>query len=155
VHSITNKVYEEESGSYWMTTAQVIEIGPGNKAQRLHRDLENQFPFIAMGPSGPEVVLNFFIALTEFTEENGATRVIPKSNVWPDFTYRGTPEMTIPAEMHAGDCLLISGKTVHRGGANQTTDFRRRAVAFSFQPGYLTPEEAYPFLIDMEIAKKL
>ena len=60
-----------------MTTAQVIEIGPGNAAQMLHRDLENWFPFIAMGPAGPEVTVNFLIALTDFTEENGATRVIP------------------------------------------------------------------------------
>ena len=37
-----------------MTTAQVIEIGPGNKAQMLHRDLENWYPFIGMGPKGPE-----------------------------------------------------------------------------------------------------
>jgi ectoine hydroxylase-related dioxygenase (phytanoyl-CoA dioxygenase family) len=56
--------------------------------------------------------------------------------------------------MNAGDCLFISGKVVHGGGYNRTTDFLRRAVAWTFQPGYLTPEEAYPFLVDMEIAMR-
>jgi ectoine hydroxylase-related dioxygenase (phytanoyl-CoA dioxygenase family) len=121
----------------------------------LHRDLENWFPFIGMGPDGPEVTLNFLIALTDFTEENGATRVIPGSNHWSDFEDRGTPEQTIPAIMNAGDALLFSGKTAHGGGANQTSDEYRRAVAFALNPGFLTGEEAYPFLVDMEIAKTL
>jgi ectoine hydroxylase-related dioxygenase (phytanoyl-CoA dioxygenase family) len=155
VHELLDKTFLEESGTYWMTTAQVIEIGPGNKAQVLHRDLENWYPFIGMGPKGPEVIVNFLIAFTDFTEENGATRVIPASNHWEDFEDRGRPEDTIPALMNAGDALFFSGKTVHGGGANKTSDEYRRAVAFAFNPGFLTGEEAYPFLIDMDIAKKL
>lgn len=155
VHAIAEKVFLEESGSYWMSSAEIIEIGPGNKAQSLHRDLENDYPFIGMGTKGPEVMLNFLIALTDFTEENGATRVIPGSNKWPDFTDRGTPEMTIPAEMKAGDVLLITCKVVHGGGYNQTLDFYRRCVSFAFRPGFLTPEEAYPFLVDIKLVKQL
>jgi ectoine hydroxylase-related dioxygenase (phytanoyl-CoA dioxygenase family) len=155
VHEFSDLVFLEESGTYWMTTAQVIEIGPNSEAQFLHRDLENWYPFLGMGPSGPEVTINFLVALTDFTEENGATRVIPGSNHWSDFEDRGTPEQTIPAVMNAGDALLISGKTAHGGGANQTSDEYRRGVAFTFNAGFLTGEEAYPFLIDMEIAKQL
>ncbi|MFJ6516983.1 ectoine hydroxylase-related dioxygenase (phytanoyl-CoA dioxygenase family) [Streptomyces filamentosus] len=155
VHEISDLVFLQESGTYWMTTAQVIEIGPGNQAQMLHRDLENWFPFIGMGPGGPEVTINFLVALTDFTEENGATRVIPASNHWSDFEDRGTPEQTVPAVMNAGDVLLISGKTAHGGGANRTADERRRGLAFAFNPGYLTGEEAYPFLVDEELARTL
>ena len=155
VHALCDATFLEESGTYWMTTAQVIEIGPGNRAQFLHRDLENWFPFVGMGPAGPEVTLNFLIALTDFTEENGATRVIPGSNHWDDFEDNGTPEGTIPAVMKAGDALFISGKTVHGGGANLTDNEYRRGVAFTFNVGYLTPEEAYPFIVDLEIAKTL
>jgi ectoine hydroxylase-related dioxygenase (phytanoyl-CoA dioxygenase family) len=155
VHEISDLVFLQESGTYWMTTAQVIEIGPGNKAQMLHRDLENWFPFIGMGPGGPEVTINFLVALTDFTEENGATRVIPGSNHWSDFEDRGTPEQTIPAVMNAGDVLLISGKTAHGGGANRTGDEYRRGLAFTFNAGFLTGEEAYPFLVDRELAKTL
>ncbi|WP_461154517.1 phytanoyl-CoA dioxygenase family protein [Saccharopolyspora tripterygii] len=155
VNALAEAVFLEESGTHAMTTTQVIEIGPGNAAQMLHRDLENWFPFIGMGPSGPEVVVNFLIALTEFTDENGATRVIPGSNHWTDFEDRGTPEQTVPAEMSPGDALFFSGKTAHGGGANQTTDFYRRALAFAFNAGYLVGEEAYPFLVDKELAKSL
>ena len=155
VHAVCDATFLEESGTYWMTTAQVIEIGPGNPAQQLHRDLENWHPFVQLGKDGPEAILNFLIAFTDFTEENGATRVIPGSNHWADFEDRGTPEATIPAEMKAGDVLLFSGKVVHGGGANRTTDEYRRAVAFALNPGFLTGEEAYPFLVDLELAKTL
>ncbi|WP_030519272.1 phytanoyl-CoA dioxygenase family protein [Nocardia rhamnosiphila] len=155
VHALCEAIFLEESGTFWMTTAQVIEIGPGNRAQMLHRDLENWFPFVGMGPAGPEVTLNFLIALTDFTEDNGATRVIPGSNHWPDFQDRGTPDQTIPATMKAGDALFFSGKTVHGGGANVTTDQYRRGLAFAFNPGYLVGEEAYPFLVDREVVKTL
>ncbi len=155
VHALCDATFHEESGTYWMTTAQVIEIGPGNRAQFLHRDLENWFPFVGMGPSGPEITLNFLIALTDFTEENGATRVIPGSHQWPDFQDRGTPEQTVPAIMNAGDALFFSGKTAHGGGANVTTDQYRRAVSFAFNPGFLVGEEAYPFLVDRDVVKTL
>ncbi|MFF5701321.1 phytanoyl-CoA dioxygenase family protein [Streptomyces sp. NPDC012794] len=155
VHEISDLVFLRESGTYWMTTAQVIEIGPGSQAQMLHRDLENWFPFIGMGPGGPEVTINFLVALTDFTEENGATRVIPGSNHWSDFEDRGAPEQTIPAVMDAGDVLLISGKTAHGGGANRTGDEYRRGLAFTFNAGFLTGEEAYPFLVDRELARTL
>jgi ectoine hydroxylase-related dioxygenase (phytanoyl-CoA dioxygenase family) len=155
VHSLCDETFLEQSGTYWMTTAQVIEIGPGNDAQMLHRDLENWYPFVQLGKNGPEAILNFLIAFTDFTEENGATRVIPGSNHWDDFEDRGTPEDTVPAVMNAGDALFFSGKVVHGGGANKTTNEYRRAVAFAFNPGFLTGEEAYPFLVDLEIAKTL
>ena len=155
VHEIAARVFEQESGSYWLGAAQVIEIGPGNPAQPLHRDLENHHPFVTMGSAGPEVALNFLIALSDFTEGNGATHVIPGSHKWPDFNDRGNQDMTIPAEMRKGDCLLINGKVCHGGGHNQSTDFYRRACAFTFQPGFLTPEEAYPFMVDMKMVKTM
>ncbi len=155
LHALGEAVYREESGDYWMTTAQVIDIGPGNKAQLLHRDLENNHFALTMGKTGPMVMVNFLIALTDFTEENGATRIIPKSNHWDDYTDRGTPEMTIPAEMKAGDVIFFNGKVSHGGGANVTESERRRGLTIPLQPAFLTPEEAYPFLLDLELVKTL
>ena len=42
-HELGEVLYREESGDWWLSTAQVIDIGPGNTAQMLHRDVGN-FP---------------------------------------------------------------------------------------------------------------
>lgn len=156
LYEILDLVYSEScNGSYWMGSAQAIEIGPGNTAQPLHRDQGQYRVFDLLGPSAPEAMVNFLIAVTEFTEENGATRVIPGSHKWQDFGVEGDPDKTIPAIMKPGDALFITGKTIHGGGANTTEDERRRGIAFSFVASYLTPEEAYPFQIDLDVAKKM
>ncbi|TPX07289.1 uncharacterized protein E0L32_010786 [Thyridium curvatum] len=155
IHQICEEIYFKDAGGYWMNSAQLIDIGPGSKAQPLHRD-QWQFPiFTRCGPDAPEASCNFLVALTEFTDENGATRIIPGSHKWDDFSQNGTPEDTIPAEMEAGDACFITGKVVHGGGANRTKNFVRRGVAMVFQCSYLTPEEAYPFVVSRDIAKTL
>ncbi|MFY0656045.1 MAG: phytanoyl-CoA dioxygenase family protein [Neptunomonas phycophila] len=142
--------------SYWMNAAQVIEMQSGESLQFLHRDLENYPVFRSYGPSGPEVMCNCLVALSDFTEDMGATRVIPGSHTWPDFNDREAIESaeTIPAEMEKGDALIFSGKLVHGGGANLTNK-PRRALALAFCPGWLVPEEAYPFAVSLELAATL
>jgi ectoine hydroxylase-related dioxygenase (phytanoyl-CoA dioxygenase family) len=155
IHELCEEIYMKDAGGYWMNSAQVIDIGPASKAQPLHRD-QWQFPiFTRCGADAPEASVNFVVALTDFTDENGATRVIPRSHKWSDFQQNGTPEDTIPAEMEVGDACFITGKVVHGGGANRTSDVTRRGITLVFQCSYLTPEEAYPFLVDREIAKAL
>ncbi|KAI0602187.1 hypothetical protein F4775DRAFT_602164 [Biscogniauxia sp. FL1348] len=155
IHQLCEEIYLKDAGGYWMNSAQVIDIGPASKAQPLHRD-QWQFPiFTHCGPNAPEASVNFVVALTEFRDENGATRVIPGSHQWSDFQDNGSPEDTVPAEMEAGDACFITGKVVHGGGANRTKDHTRRGITLVFQCSYLTPEEAYPFLVDREVARSL
>lgn len=144
----------EDADAYWMNAAQVIELQPGEKAQFLHRDLENYPIFRKYGPTGPEVMCNCLVALSDYTEEMGATRVLPGSHKWADFEDRGDPAQTIPAVMEKGDALIFSGKLLHGGGENRS-DRPRRALALAFCLGWLVPEEAYPFVIPMEIARTL
>ncbi|KAK7889936.1 hypothetical protein LTR67_008400 [Exophiala xenobiotica] len=155
VHDISGIVFAEDQKAYWMSAAQAIQIQPGNVAQQLHRDQSQFRIFDLMGPEGPEAVVNFLIALTEFTEENGATRVIPGSHKWEDFTDLGAEEDTLPALMQPGDCFFMSGKTVHGGGANKTASEARRGLALAISASYLTPEEAYTFQIDIELARTM
>lgn len=143
------------SDSYWMTGAQVVDIYPGQRPQRLHRDLDLYPVFSLLGRGAPEVFINCIVALTEFTEESGATRVIPGSNLWPDFQDRGSPEIAVPAVMKIGSALLTSGKLVHGGGANVTKDKIRRGLLFGFNSGFLVPEEAHPLIVSKKIAKAL
>lgn len=148
-------LFEGVCDTFWLQASQAIEIHPGEKAQYLHRDMENYPVFRRYGPEGaPELTVNFLVALVDSTEAAGATRVIPGSNHWP-FDERGTPEQTIAGELPAGSALLMSGKTIHGGGANVTQDYKRRVIAMSFNPGFLVPEDAYPFVVPLELARTM
>ncbi|KAI1368098.1 toxin biosynthesis protein [Xylaria arbuscula] len=155
IHAVCEAIYLADAGDYWMNSTQVIDIAPGSKPQPLHRD-QWQFPvFQLVGPSAPEASCNFIVALSRFTEANGATRVIPGSHLWADFSDNGDSEDTTPAEMDIGDACFISGKVVHGGGGNKTVGETRRGMAIVFQCSYLTPEEAHPFNVDVDIARTL
>lgn len=155
IHEVCEEIYLKDAGGYWMNTAQVIDVGPGAAAQPLHRD-QWQFPiFTYCGPEAPEASVNFIVALSSFTADNGATRVIPGSHKWDNLAENGLPSDTLPAEMEPGDAVFITGKVVHGGGANTTDDSIRRGIALVFQCSYLTPEEAHPFLVDRALARTL
>ncbi|KAK8912773.1 hypothetical protein H634G_09370 [Metarhizium anisopliae BRIP 53293] len=155
VHAICHRNYTTggNAGDYWLSTGSTLFAGGPQDPQELHRDLNNYPPAVLLGPDFDDVQMNFLIALSPFREDNGATRVIPGSQKWP-FDQRGNQEMTIPAIMDPGDCLLLSGKVVHGMGANTTTE-ERKALQLSVCAGYLTPSEAHPSIVTLETAKKL
>jgi len=122
---------------YLLNTAQLIQIGPGEKAQLIHRD-EGAWP--EMPPSKPLLQVEAMFALSDFTLENGATQVVPGSHRWePD--REAEPHEITQAEMKAGSALVYFGTTLHGGGANMTTDVRRRGMFFGFVVGWLRTEE--------------
>jgi len=162
LHNVASKVFSAV-GTYWLAHAQVIEIGPGSAAQPLHRDIQSNPAIMQLGPSGPETLFNFFVALSDFTEENGATRIAPGTHkaggdggfvLWQDDDGRKALE-TLPAIMNPGDVALYTGKTLHGGGANTTADKYRRGIAMPLQASFLTPVEAFPLTVGVEIARTL
>ena len=139
--ALADAVLLPHCGSYWVNTGQVMFIGPGEKAQVLHRDANNWWEYMrATWPNTPEVTLSAMIGLEDITEELGATRVVPGSHRW-DHLERFEEYESVPAELGPGDALVYSGNVLHGGGANQT-DRWRRAMHLSFVAGWLTPEEA-------------
>lgn len=153
--SICDVVYAKDPFSYWLIDSEIIEVGPGSTPQTLHRDLDRYYPFIDMGPAGPEVTSTFILPLVDFTAENGGTRMIPGSHKWPDYHDRGSQDMTIAVEAKAGDLLYFTGKVVHGSGGNTSAAAYRRALSFGFQPGFLTPKATFPFALDHELARTL
>ncbi len=130
---------------------QVIAIGPGESAQPIHRDqwAFDFFPF----PDGYEVQCNTLWALTDFDEENGATRVIPGSHRHADrLEYR--LEDTEPAEMRAGSVLFYTGALYHGGGANRS-DRVRIGVNLTYVVGFLRQEENQYLSVPPEVAREL
>lgn len=118
--------------SWRYSAAEYIEIGPGETGQRLHRD---QWKY-DMFDFGVEVELNGMWAITDFTAENGATRVVPGSHAFGR-DERAAEADAVPAEMSAGSLLLYTGSLFHGGGAN-STDRWRAGLSLQHAVGWLT-----------------
>jgi ectoine hydroxylase-related dioxygenase (phytanoyl-CoA dioxygenase family) len=154
-HPLVLGVCEEVLGphatSYQLHLTQIIDIGPGEPSQPLHRDqwAWDFFPF----PEGVEVELSTIWAMQDFTEANGATRVVPGSHRWPADRRPG-PDESVPAEMEAGSVLLYTGSAWHGGGAN-TTERSRTAVNIDYCLGWLRQEENQYLSCPPEVAREL
>ena len=138
---------------YWLNTGQAMIVGPGEKEQILHRDIGLWPLFVEGGPHAPECMVSILLALSDFTEEVGATRMVPGSHRWDSFHTVADPASTLPAVMPAGSAFLYLGKTIHGAGANKTASSWRRGLHMSFVLGWLTPEEASPIGVPWEIAR--
>jgi len=130
---------------------QVIAIGPDEPAQQIHRDqwAFDFFPF----PSGYEVQCNTIWAMTDFTERNGATRVIPGSHRDED-RKEFAHEDTEPAEMPAGSVLFYTGSLYHGAGANRSTAVRA-GINITYAVSWLRQEENQYLSCSAEIAREL
>ena len=143
-----------KAGSHSLISSHAIELYPGEKAQPLHRDGNTHMQLLKMSRAdSPEVLVNTILALVDVTEEMGATRVIPGSHLWPDFSVAGDPRQAIPVLLTAGDLVLFSGKLLHGGGANITRDRPRRVLSTAFAIPFFMGEEAWPFAIPIEEAR--
>jgi ectoine hydroxylase-related dioxygenase (phytanoyl-CoA dioxygenase family) len=137
--------------SFHVHLTQVIAIGAGEPAQMIHRDqwAFDMFPF----PNGYEVQCNTIWALTDFTERNGATRVIPGSHRYDD-KLRFEAKDTEPAEMSAGSVLFYTGAIYHGGGANNS-DATRMGINITYARSWLRQEENQYLSVPHDVARTL
>lgn len=124
-----------------------IAIDPGERAQPIHAD-DQVIPLAK--PHAP-LVCNSMWALTDFTQANGATRLVPGSHRKPNPEYGGAYE-TIAAEMPKGSVLIWDGALWHGGGANQT-DTRRTGVAMNYCAGFVRQQENQQLGIPPEMVR--
>ena len=113
-----------------------IAIGPGETAQPIHADDQ----LIPLPKPHPPTVCNTMWALTDFTEANGATRIIPGSHLSDRSPDYGTHYDSIPAEMPPGSVLVWHGSLWHGGGANATAE-RRYGIAMNYCAGWIRQQE--------------
>ena len=126
-----------------------ISICGGETLQPIHADdqmLPLAKPHIA-------TVCNTMWALTDFTEENGATRIIPGSHKADHSPTYGEHYDSIPAEMARGSVLVWHGSLWHGGGANRTPA-RRVGIAMNYCAGFIRQQENHQLGIPPRLVKR-
>jgi ectoine hydroxylase-related dioxygenase (phytanoyl-CoA dioxygenase family) len=146
VLGIADHVLGPHCESYRIGSSTAIEIMPGEGAQVLHRDDD----FYPIRVPGIEWQISAMVALTDFTVENGATRVVPGSQ---DMREIGDiPEGDIvQAVMPRGSILFYLGRAVHAGGKNET-DTPRTGLITTYSLGWLRQEENHYLTIPRDVA---
>lgn len=129
-------------------TSSSMPAGGTNYSNRIHVD-------------SPRVIPDYYsqigviVALDDFTEQNGATYMLPRS------FERTTPvsddeffENAVRVLPKRGDLVVLNPRTWHLGGQN-TTSSDRHAVTLSACRSFMRQRFDYPRLIDPVVAESL
>lgn len=133
-----------------LNLTQIIRLLPGQGEQELHRD---RFIWGRHMPREVEPQLNTLWALTEFSDKNGATWLIPGSQHW-DWDRVATHEDGVRAVMTPGSVLVYSGSVIHGAGRNEAAE-PRIGMNLTYLVGWLRQEENQYLSCPPEIAREL
>ena len=137
--SIMNAVLAPHCDWYQLNLTQAVRLHPGQRQQVPHRD-EEMWP---CHKNGVEYLVNVMWALSEFTADNGATLLWPRSQ-FHRLSRQIEPAQAVTAVMPRGSALVYLGSITHCGGANRSAH-PRTGIIFSYSLGWLKPYEN-PFL---------
>ncbi len=121
--------------TYQVGSMTAIEILPGESAQALHRD-DSLYP---IDNAGMELQIGVMWALSDFTAENGGTRVVPGSHRFLRSWHLPDVSDWVSAAMPKGSALFYMGSTWHGGGANRS-DAPRMGLINTYSLGWLRQE---------------
>jgi ectoine hydroxylase-related dioxygenase (phytanoyl-CoA dioxygenase family) len=135
--------------NYLLSQVQAINVMPGEVAQPLHHD-DGFYPIPRPRSAFSAATI---WAFDDFTEDNGATLVIPKSHQWGDeHPGDGSGYEMIPAVMPAGSAIFFLGTLWHGAGANNSDAPRMAATAQYCEP-WARQQENYSLAISRERVK--
>ena len=146
VMEIADALLKPNCVNYRIGSCTAIEILPGEADQVLHRDDS----FYPIRIPQVEFQISALWALDDFTEENGATRVVPGSHLQADFAADDNSDI-VQAVMPRGSVLYYLGSTHHGGGANRSNTSRSGLIN-TYSLGWLRQEENHYLTISREIA---
>ena len=149
VLEVTEKVLGPYCARFQINYTGVMYIEPGEQAQVMHRDT-GIFPI--QNPA-PPMTLGTLWAMTDFTADNGATRLVPGSHMWND-ARKPRPEEIVVAEMSTGSVLLYTGNVIHGAGANRANS-TRGGLALHYCLAWLRQEENQYLSMPIEEARTL
>lgn len=140
---------------YLIYIMETIVINPGERNQRLHHD----DAVTRLPRPRPPVTAAIMVVLDDYTELNGATRIIPGSHKWGSDRIPEEEE-AVSAVCPRGSIVYFLGTTWHSGGANRSSMPRYAATIQYCQP-YIRPLDNLMVAVDPrralsgEIPKKI
>ncbi len=145
-------VLADHASTFQIDLTQLITVGRGAPAQAIHRDQwsYDRYQF----PRGFEAEVGTMWAVTDFTAEMGATRMVVGSHRWEDDPDEVDPALSSPAVMTKGSVLLYTGSVFHGAGAN-TTETSRIGMNVGYSLGWLRQEENQYLACPPEVARTL
>jgi ectoine hydroxylase-related dioxygenase (phytanoyl-CoA dioxygenase family) len=149
IHPLVLDALDRVLGPAQLSAPTAIEIGPGERAQPLHPD-DAIYP---IPRPHPELVVNVMWPLDDFTEANGATRVVPGSHRWVD-ERPGPDAETIAVAMPAGSAMMYVGSLWHGGGAN-TTQAARVGVVLHYAVSWIRQVENHVLAVPRDTVRGL
>jgi ectoine hydroxylase-related dioxygenase (phytanoyl-CoA dioxygenase family) len=157
--ALCDRMFKPQSHDYILNHGHLINVGPGAKGQPIHRDEGIWASMKGLGV-GSHLQFASIVALVDFYEDNGATKVVPGSHLWPGDPFGGEgryPEKSEiqQAVMPAGSAVLYTGWTFHGAGQNRTTDSWRRGLHVSYCQGWLRTEENNTLAVPPDVARNL
>jgi len=140
------------SDQWWLPKP--IHVGETyQRASTIERNHGTQLETLnAVRAINPPVVAVVMWMISDFTEANGATRVVPRSHLTgaqPDPTVPYKIE-TVATHGEAGTALVFDGRTWHGAGANNTEE-TRYAITCGFAAPQFRTLENYPRALRPEV----
>ncbi|MGD9989483.1 phytanoyl-CoA dioxygenase family protein [Pseudonocardia sp.] len=125
-------------------------VPPGGPAGGAHID-QGPMPSDITWP----VVCAFLYMLDDFTDENGATFVVPGSHRRhrDELTPESFAAGRVTATGTAGSVIVMDGRVWHSIGKNRTSDFWRHGALMFYSVPYLRVKENWAFLTPPEIVQ--
>ena len=148
VLALADRLLLPHCARYRLNFSGIMHLAPGAEAQSLHRD---GLIYPLVHPHPPTIMPTMW-ALSDFSAENGATRIVPGSHRWEHDRMPYEDEI-IAAEMPAGSVLVYTGGVLHGGGDN-CSDHVRTGLALQYALGWLRQEENQYLVNPPEIARE-
>lgn len=150
VLGVVEELFRGQCYNFTLNWTEANRVHPGQVPQMIHRD-DTMYPF--KHPCAP-LLANIAWAMTDFTEENGATRVVPGSHLW-DEERKPTEDELECAAMPKGSVLIFNSALYHGCGGNRTEDDIREALLINYCVGWLRQSENQYLAVPIELAKTL
>ncbi|MEN0139613.1 MAG: phytanoyl-CoA dioxygenase family protein [Rhodococcus sp. (in: high G+C Gram-positive bacteria)] len=150
---VADRILAPHCHNYRVQVSAAGRVVQGGQNQYLHREMDIYRPFLPYDTVQAEYILFSMWAGTDFTAENGATRMVPGSHLWDEQRTAEEHEV-VQAEMPRGSVAMWLGTTLHGGGVNQT-EHPRQGFLCALGVDWLAQEENQLVAVPPEVARTL